>query len=130
MITYREIFFAYNGIGPFECSVCSEVITPLENEDWAIHHRDGNRANRDPSNLENIHKSCHASRHAKGVKRGKNYGMTISAMLKERWKNPEYKLRVLPKVIAGSHTPEASKKRSDSMIRAHAEGRHPGWKGQ
>ena len=61
MRTYREIFFAYNGPGPWACTFCGCYIV---SEDLDVHHRDENKKNNDPSNLGAAHRTCHASHHS------------------------------------------------------------------
>lgn len=70
MADYVQVFFAFNGPGPWMCWFCGENV----HLDWsnpfrrgrrslAIHHLDGNHGNDVPSNLVPAHGSCHSRYH-------------------------------------------------------------------
>jgi 5-methylcytosine-specific restriction endonuclease McrA len=58
---YREVFFAYNGPGPYECCFCRKLVTM---EEVHIHHIDHDHDNGDPTNLAPAHDPCHIKHHA------------------------------------------------------------------
>lgn len=55
---HREIFFAANGFGPYECYLCGEYVYFLEVE---VHHANFMSSDNTPENLVAIHHSCHTS---------------------------------------------------------------------
>lgn len=57
---YREIFFAYNGPGPYSCFFCQESVTMLE---VIVHHIDEDHTNDAIDNLSPAHGGCHAGHH-------------------------------------------------------------------
>jgi len=59
-ITYREIFFGVNGLGPFLCCFCGEDVTA---DEVLVHHANGDRQDNRPDNLKPAHRSCHTSYH-------------------------------------------------------------------
>lgn len=61
---YREIFFAHNGAGPYECFFCSE---PVQFQEVIVHHEDHNEINNDLTNLKPCHRLCHNSHHFKDL---------------------------------------------------------------
>lgn len=74
----REIFFAYNGPGPYGCCFCDE---PVSLQDWgnhgaalSIHHVDEDRGNNGVENLAPCHKRCHTRHHAKARGLGMKLG--------------------------------------------------------
>lgn len=54
---HRELFFAYNGVGPWPCFFCNLLVSF---DDVVVHHRDHNHGNNEPSNLTPAHGSCHS----------------------------------------------------------------------
>lgn len=57
---YREVFFAYNGVGPYACAFCDEQV---DFDVVTVHHLDHDHTNDDPENLAAAHKGCHNSHH-------------------------------------------------------------------
>lgn len=90
--TYREIFFAINGIGPYTCVFCNRSVSF---EQVHIHHVDHDRTNNDGSNLQPSHPRCH-NRYHKG-------GTTHRAEVKER-------IRQSVRAHVSSLSPEERKK--------------------
>lgn len=88
MRTYREIFFAYNGPGPWACYFCDEPVTP---EDLDVHHKDENKKNNLHSNLTASHRTCHASQHSKGRKSPEH-----SQLMKDLWASGRYANKIYP----------------------------------
>ena len=82
MRNYREIFFAYNGPGPWPCDFCKKEVLAV---DLDIHHRDGDHSNDNPENLVAAHRSCHASHHSSGRKSPEH-----SQRMKDRWASGKY----------------------------------------
>ena len=62
-LSYRDVFFAWNGLGPWKCKECGDLI-------WAmnlhIHHLDYDHSNNDPNNLVPLHETCHKRLHKLG----------------------------------------------------------------
>lgn len=67
---YRKIFLAHNGSGPWTCAYtpCGELIYVLgkRSREGAIHHKDEDKHNNDPDNLEIMHFGCHRRHHMVG----------------------------------------------------------------
>jgi hypothetical protein len=71
--TYHNIFFAWNGPGPYDCAWCGEKVYPWwdtqlnENADHTldVHHVDHDRTNNDHRNLAPMHHGCHMEYHRK-----------------------------------------------------------------
>jgi len=59
-LTYREIFFAHNGIGPWPCFECGENVFA---EELYVHHSDHDHYNDEPGNLVAAHPGCHSGYH-------------------------------------------------------------------
>lgn len=58
---YREIFFAYNGPGPYDCYFkCGE---PVKFQEVIVHHIDEDFTNDEPFNLAPAHRTCHNGHH-------------------------------------------------------------------
>lgn len=57
---YREMFFATNGIGPYECFFCNEEV---EFSLVVIHHVDHDHTNNSIDNLAASHRKCHNGHH-------------------------------------------------------------------
>jgi len=62
---YREIFFAYNGPGPYKCEFCKEDVMFTE---VLVHHCDEDISNNIPENLKAAHRRCHGRHHMKNPK--------------------------------------------------------------
>lgn len=58
---YREIFFAYNGIGPYSCFFCHK--NDVTFEEVIVHHIDEDVSNNDSNNLAAAHHVCHSRHH-------------------------------------------------------------------
>lgn len=86
--TYREVFFAYNGPGPYECCFCHEDVTM---ELVYVHHDDHNKKNNDPSNLKAAHGGCHSGHHSKdrNFKHSEEWKAELSRRQKGVKKSPE-----------------------------------------
>lgn len=54
---HREVFFAYNGPGPFTCFDCGKDVVM---EEVHVHHRDNDKTNNEPNNLAAAHPDCHS----------------------------------------------------------------------
>lgn len=72
MSRYTEIFYAYNGPGPYPCYLCKEdVFTPWDRkhdpknrvDELTIHHIDNDHHNNSPENLTAMHGGCHMRLH-------------------------------------------------------------------
>lgn len=67
---YRKIFIEHNGGGPWPCAYepCGELIYVFgkRSREGAIHHKDENKHNNDPANLEIMHFGCHRRHHMMG----------------------------------------------------------------
>lgn len=88
---YREVFFAHNGPGPYTCFYCEEDVTFKE---VAVHHKDENKRNNDPENLEAAHDDCHMAHHNR--LRGKQSARTRarkSTAMKQLWKDPAFRAK-------------------------------------
>lgn len=59
-LTYRELFFAVNGLGPFECCFCEEA---LQLSEVTVHHVDHDPHNCVAENLAPAHYKCHIRHH-------------------------------------------------------------------
>jgi hypothetical protein len=58
---YREVFFAYNGPGPYECYFnCGSVV---EFHEIVVHHIDEDFTNDIHTNLSGAHRTCHNGHH-------------------------------------------------------------------
>lgn len=62
-LTYRDVFFATYGFGPYRCAGCNEEM--IFGDSFVIHHIDHDSQNHVPENLVAMHRSCHASHHSK-----------------------------------------------------------------
>lgn len=64
---YRKIFLEHNGSGPWKCAYepCSELVYVFgkRSREGAIHHKDEDKHNNDPENLEIMHFGCHRRHH-------------------------------------------------------------------
>lgn len=67
---YREIFLEHNGSGPWTCAYapCGELIHVFgkRSREGAIHHKDEDKHNNDPDDLEIMHFGCHRKYHMIG----------------------------------------------------------------
>lgn len=71
--SHRDVFFAFNGPGPYECALCHDPVCAwwdhLDRTDGrsqyclVIHHLDHNHQNNHPENLVPIHYGCHTAHH-------------------------------------------------------------------
>lgn len=60
---YREMFFAINGVGPYNCFFdCGEAVSF---DEVVVHHINGDHTNNDIHNLAPSHRICHNSHHFK-----------------------------------------------------------------
>jgi len=69
---HRELFFAHNGPGPYDCFHCH---TEVDFSSVTVHHVDDDHDNNAIENLVPMHNGCHRQYHATkrvGVKRGPN----------------------------------------------------------
>lgn len=57
---YLQVFFAFNGPGPWDCEFCDE---PVRLTGLNVHHRDHDHSNNDPDNLTASHRRCHQVYH-------------------------------------------------------------------
>ncbi len=106
---HREVFFAHNGVGPYICYGCTGIL--VFDEEFPIHHKDGNHENNDPENLEPMHTGCHIRLHktgrivsqetrdkigakAKGRTVSTTHRAAISAALRRRVWTPEMRAKV------------------------------------
>jgi hypothetical protein len=88
---YREVFFAYNGPGPYLCFYCEEDVTF---EEVAVHHEDEDKRNNDPNNLKAGHDDCHMAHHMKTrVKQSAESLALRSASMKKLWADPEFRAK-------------------------------------
>ena len=97
---YVEVFYAFNGPGPYQCMFCEKQILAWWDVDWdgsfdernanalVVHHLDENHFNNHPENLAPIHYGCHTALHRRSA----------------------------PLVAKGSHLPEIWKQRISSGI--------------
>lgn len=64
---YRKIFVEHNGTGPWRCSYleCDKLVYEFgkRSTQGAIHHKDEDKHNNDPDNLEIMHFGCHRRHH-------------------------------------------------------------------
>lgn len=85
-LTYREIFFAHNGMGPFDCVFCGEAADPTipwSRKALVVHHQDENPQNNEVQNLVAAHHGCHVSAHLKG-KPSRTKGMKMPPLSQEQ----------------------------------------------
>ena len=61
---HREVFFAFNGPGPYPCFGCGEELSFYE--EFCIHHIDEDHENNIPENLTVMHAGCHIRLHKTG----------------------------------------------------------------
>lgn len=60
---YRELFFAHNGAGPYECYFqCGSLVTF---DEVIVHHKDDDFTNDAVANLAPAHRVCHNGHHFK-----------------------------------------------------------------
>lgn len=84
--TYRRLFLAWNGDGPWPCFKFGNDVTK---EAFTVHHEDEDEENNTKENLKPMHKGCHNSVHHKGRK---NSPETIERMRQaalRRYEDPE-----------------------------------------
>jgi hypothetical protein len=66
---YKLKFFAFNGIGPWQCFFCTQEVKidwdMIQPNDYAIHHINGNHEDNTISNLAMAHSGCHSRHHAR-----------------------------------------------------------------
>lgn len=60
---YRELFFAHNGAGPYECYF--ECGVPVSFQEVVVHHTDDDFTNDTVENLAAAHRVCHNGHHFK-----------------------------------------------------------------
>lgn len=88
-ITYREVFFAHNGFGPYVCAHCTRAVHP---EDLVVHHADHDRSNSSPVNLLAMHEPCHMQHHQDVIgPRPKEACAKISETMRGRPKSDEHR---------------------------------------
>ncbi len=113
--SYREIFFATHGVGPYKCFSCGEIVLI---DDAHIHHVDHDHTNDQPENLTAAHYTCHARYHA--LSRGRfteEHRRNIGVAAKRRQSPPAF---------IGTHTEESKQKmRVSARARGRAKGPMP-----
>lgn len=104
---YREIFFAWNGPGPYECDLCKENV-----DFWSvlIHHKNHDEGDHRLVNLQPLHRGCHTRHHSLGRGAGKvvseetKFKMSIAQI--QRWANMSDEERsVIGKKAADTRAP-------------------------
>lgn len=67
-LEHHRSFIAANGEGPWDCASCGEEILKIgkRSRDGAIHHKNENKHDNDPANLEMHHFGCHRRLHTIG----------------------------------------------------------------
>jgi hypothetical protein len=65
----KRVFITANGLGPWPCIHCNELIYELGRGERKgnIHHKDEDPTNDVPENLEVLHAGCHVKHHLKGI---------------------------------------------------------------
>jgi hypothetical protein len=61
----RRVFVTHNGLGPWTCNECNELIVQIgrTSDDGNIHHVDEDPSNDVPENLVILHTTCHQKLH-------------------------------------------------------------------
>ena len=110
-LTYRDVFFAKRGFGPWRCRLCRLLIEP---QDLHIHHKDRDRTNSDPRNLEPLHESCHGQLHKRGKRLSAETRHKMSESHKGVPRTPEHRANISRGLLGRKHTDEAKQKMSIS----------------
>lgn len=129
---YREIFFAYNGVGPYACYFCGDDVSF---DSIVVHHIDENETNNSVENLVATHRVCHNGHHFKTLWKEKRDQMlasptrghrtkhseatknNLSKTMKEKGHKPSEEARELARLVnTGSHRSEETKLK---ISRAH-----------
>lgn len=85
---FREVFFAFNGSGPYSCEICGEEV-----DFWSvlIHHRNHDHDDNRLENLGPVHRGCHTKHHSTGRDIGKKHSESTRQKMSEaqsrRWAN-------------------------------------------
>ncbi len=95
---YREIFFAANGFGPYQCDGCGEDVTF---DVVQVHHKDEDETNDVTENLIAMHAECHTRRHMSQYWAGKSH-------------SEEHKRKVAESKTGLRHSEETKKKISEA----------------
>jgi len=86
---HREVFFAYNGPGPYLCFGCEESIA--FDDVFCVHHRNEDNQNNAADNLVAIHGGCHIRLHKTGFVHSVETRALIGQKAKGRVNSPEHK---------------------------------------
>lgn len=113
--TYKAIFFAANGFGPYRCCFCEGKVTfdDLVHRPHAdhIHHMNEDRFDHSPDNLVAAHRGCHLSHHA--ANRPPGHREKVSAALKGREVSTETRAKLSRAQTGRRHTVETKRKMSE-----------------
>jgi hypothetical protein len=100
----RDLFFEYQGTGPWPCFFCGELVfgdTPLRTVNALnVHHKDENKRNHKRSNLKAAHQGCHSRHHMLGNKHGLGHSHTtetreqIGRKMKGMKRSPETRQKI------------------------------------
>lgn len=107
---YREIFFAWNGPGPYTCVECSEEVTFY---DVLVHHVNHDERDHRLVNLVPMHRGCHTKHHSTGRDLGKKASEETKTKMREaglkRWAtmSTEERLKI------ASNVSKAAKRRKE-----------------
>lgn len=95
---YRKVFLEHNGSGPWNCAYdgCEELIYVFgrKSREGAIHHKDENKHNNEPDNLEIMHFGCHRRHHMIGRDVSDKTRANMSAAQKGRIVSDEARAKV------------------------------------
>jgi hypothetical protein len=91
MTSYREVFFAHSGKGPWPCYGCGE---PVDLSEVHVHHIDHDHFNDAPENLTAMHSLCHQKLHKIGKSHSDETRQKMSSTRRGRSLSDEARARL------------------------------------
>lgn len=115
-LRYQRVFVEANGVGPWPCYGCDELVVELN-----VHHIDGDHTNDDPDNLAAVHHPCHMRLHHAGKPRSAETRMKIARAHQGKVLSPEHAAKARVAFKGRKHSEETKAKMSATRKRLSAE---------